>query len=68
MYRHKLVSLLIVVWSMGLVTWVVWRVFSVSPPDIPVTTVTALGTVFGLPALAFGVWQWRNGGKREPHD
>lgn len=61
-HRHGLVTLLVVLWTLALVSWVVWRVFSAEPPDIPLGTVTALGTVFGLPAIAVGLWKWRNGG------
>ena len=61
-YKHKIVSLLVVIWALGLTSFVTVVVF-VDPPDIPAGTVSALGVVFGLPALAVGLWQWRNGGK-----
>lgn len=62
LYDHKVVSVLTIVWMMGLVTWVTWRVFG-APPDIPTATAAAYATVFGLPALAIGLWKWRNGGE-----
>ena len=43
----------------ALVTWVTFRVFGNSPPDIPGGTVTALATVFGLPTVAYAVLQFR---------
>jgi hypothetical protein len=35
------------------------RVFGSNPPEITMGTATALGAVYGLPALAYGLWKWR---------
>ena len=43
----------------ALVTWVTVQVFGNNPPDIPSSTVAALGTVFGLPTVAYAVLQFR---------
>ena len=43
----------------ALVTWVTVQVFGDTPPDIPGGTVAALGTVFGLPTVAYAVMQFR---------
>lgn len=47
--------------ALALVTWVTIRVFGSNTPDIPMGTATALATVYGLPALAYGLWKWRGG-------
>ena len=59
MQKHMVFTLLLVVWMLSIVTWVVWRVFGEAPPDVPSSTNAALGIVFGLPALAVGLWKWR---------
>lgn len=61
LHKNAIVTLFLILWSVILVSWVVYRVFGDIPPDIPTNTVAALGTVFGLPALAFGLWKWRVG-------
>ena len=69
MNQHKIPTALIVLWMLGLVTWVTLRVFGENPPDIPGSTATALGMVYGLPAIAVGLWKWRGGRlKRKPED
>ena len=57
--NHKIVTIVVVLWLLTIVTWVTFMVFSPTPPDIPGTTVSALGIVFGLPALAVGLLKWR---------
>lgn len=64
MYKHGVITTLIVLWALVLVTWVTWRVFGDSPPDIPASTVGAFTAVFGLPAIVIGLWKWRNGGDK----
>lgn len=67
--EHKVLTALIVLWLLGLVTWVTLRVFGDNPPDIPGGTVTALATVYALPAIAVGLWKWRGGQlSRKPQD
>lgn len=56
---YKVATLLLVVHALSLVTWVTLRVFGAEPPDIPMGTATAIGAVYGLPALAYGLWKWR---------
>jgi|TARA_A100000171_G_scaffold51185_1_gene64733 hypothetical protein len=64
--ENALVTLGLVIWGLTLVTWVTWRVFGDSPPDIPMGTATAFGAVFGLPAVLAGAWKayrdWRGRG------
>ena len=58
-YRRNLfLSAVIVFWMLGLLTWVTWVTFT-DPPDIPTGTATLVGVVYGLPALAVGLWKWR---------
>lgn len=59
LYKNKIISSLIVLWGLGLTTFVTIRVFSVIPPDIPLGTATAFATLFSLPALAIGLYKWR---------
>ena len=58
--RHSAFTLFMIVWALGLTTWVTWRVFSPEPPNIPGTTAVAFATLFALPALAVGLWKWRH--------
>ena len=60
LYRHRVVTLLIVAWALGLVTWVTVTVFN-DLDSITANVAAALATVFALPALAFGLWKWRAG-------
>jgi len=60
-YRHKIITALLVLHSLSLVTWVTIRVFGDNPPEISAGTATALTAVYGLPALAYGLWKWRGG-------
>jgi hypothetical protein len=57
--RHMLFTVFFVSWMFGIVSWVTWRVFSPEPPVISGTTAAALATVYGLPAVAVGLWKWR---------
>ena len=62
MERHYILTLLIVVWLLGLVsavTLITW----IRPPDIPGTTAAALGTVYGIVPITIGLWRWRRGQK-----
>lgn len=56
-------TILFIVWTLALTTWVTFRVFSDTPPDIPMGTVTAFATLFGLPVAGFGLWKWRHSGE-----
>jgi len=58
--RHRVISAALVLHALGLVTWVTIRVFGDNPPQVPVGTATALGAVYGLPTLAYGLWRWRS--------
>jgi len=58
-YRNRVISVLAVLWGMGIVTYATLRVFGV------VTTVTgevvaAYTALLGIPASVFGLWKWRN--------
>jgi hypothetical protein len=57
--RHQIITAILVIHAIGLVTWVTLRVFGSNPPEITMGTATALGAVYGLPALAYGLWKWR---------
>jgi hypothetical protein len=58
-YRRNLwLTALLVLWMMGLVTWVTWVVFT-DPPEIPATTAGVVATIYALPGVAVGLWKWR---------
>lgn len=59
LYKHKIISAFLVLWMVCLVSVITIKVFF-APVDIPAGTITAFGTVFGLPALVIGLWKWRN--------
>jgi len=57
-------SLILAGWMMGLLTWVTHQVFT----DISLitgTVATALGIVFGLPAIILTLIQWRHKHKED---
>jgi len=59
LHKYRIISTLFIVWAMVMVTVAICFTF-INPPDIPLGTVTALGSVLGLPAVAVGLYQWRN--------
>ena len=60
LYRHKIISALLVIWLMAIVSFVVYQVFSCDAIEISGQTAALASTVFGFPALAIGLWKWRN--------
>jgi hypothetical protein len=58
----RLFDELVLVWAAALITWVVSRVFSQQPPDIPGSggTVAALSLVIGLLGTAVAFYKWFN--------
>ncbi len=62
-YTYKIPTILILVWVLGLVTWVTMQVFSATPPVISMGTASAFSAILGLPAIAVGLWKWRNTGE-----
>ena len=60
MRENRVLAAVVILWAVGLVTWVTWRVFGPEPPEIAAGTATALGAVYGLPALAIGLLRWRD--------
>lgn len=56
--RARCLTVLLVIWVTAVVTWVVWRTFGDSPPDIPNGTVAALTAVTALPGVVYGLFQW----------
>jgi phosphate/sulfate permease len=63
-HEHGILVILFVLWALALVTWVVFVTFT-KTPDIPGTTATLVGSIIGLPATAFGIWQWRVGKQKK---
>ena len=62
--KNKIVSLILVLWTYGLMTWVVYRVFAdISLINASVTA--AMTAVVGIPAVAIGLFKWRRGGKAD---
>jgi len=61
MEKYKLLSAILVIWTYGLLTWVVFRVFD-DISLINAAVVSALGTVVGVPAAAVALFKWRRGG------
>jgi len=59
--KNKIVSLILVLWTYGLMTWVVYRVFD----DVTLingAVTAAMTAVVGIPAVAIGLFKWRRGG------
>ena len=63
LYRYRVLSALAVVWALGLVTYATLRVFGVVT-EVNGAVATAYSALLGIPAAAFGLWRWRNGGDR----
>lgn len=51
-------SLIWQIWLMVVLSWVISRVFGIAPPDVPMGTATAVGAVFGLPALIYEMFKF----------
>lgn len=67
-YRHYGLTLLIVVWGLGLFTAITLKVFF-EPVLIPTETVAAYGTFFAMFGIVIGLFKWRRGkGKHEEED
>lgn len=49
------VALLSIVWCLVILTWVIWRCFGATPPDIPNGTALALASVTALLAVTLGL-------------
>lgn len=61
-HRQGLITILVVLWTLGIVTFVTIQVFSDTPPDIPGGTVTAFGAVLSsILAVGFTFYKWRIG-------
>lgn len=52
-----ILTFLIVAWFMSIVTFATWLVLT-TPVEIPASTAAVLGTIYGIPALAAGLWKW----------
>ena len=59
LFKRGILTSLIVVWAIGVVSFVTIVTF-VYTPDIPTGTAAALATVYGLPAVAVGLYKWRS--------
>lgn len=63
-HKHGLVAILVLLWSVGVTTYIVLRVFSDNPPEISNGTVAALSAVLtSLLAVGYGFYKWRVTGK-----
>jgi hypothetical protein len=52
-------TVVLVVWLLGLLTWLSVYTF-VHTPDVPTGTATLLGTIYGsIGAGAISLWKWR---------
>jgi len=58
-YKHAILSTVIVLWMIAIVSWVTYQVFA-DLSKITTQAAAAYATLFALPAIAVGVWQWRN--------
>ncbi len=58
--KNKIISAILVLWTYGLVTWVVYKVFD-DVTLINATVTSALTVVIGIPAVAIGLFKWRRG-------
>ncbi len=60
MEKNKIISAILVLWTYGLMTWVVYRVFD-DVTLINAAVTGALTAVVGIPAVAIGLFKWRRG-------
>jgi len=56
--NYGVVTVLIVLWSIALTTWVTYKMF-VDITAISTQATVAFATLFALPSIGVGVWQWR---------
>lgn len=61
LFANAVITLLLVVWGIGLATWVTYQMFT-DISQISAASATAYATLFALPASVIGLWKWRNGG------
>ena len=50
-------TFIIVLWFLGIVTVATWFIIT-DPQEIPLSAVTVLGTIYGIPAIAASLWKW----------
>lgn len=55
--QHKFFRRLVLIWSMTLITWVVFQVFA-EPSTITAASATALATIVGLLATAIAFYNY----------
>ena len=60
MEKNKILSAILVLWTYGLMTWVVYKVFD-DVTLINAAVTSALTVVVGIPAVAIGLFKWRRG-------
>lgn len=58
--KNKILSSILVLWTYGLMTWVVFKVFD-DVTLINAAVTSALTVVVGVPAVAIGLFKWRRG-------
>lgn len=56
--KNKIISAILVIWTYGLLTWVVFKVFA-DVTLINAAVVSALASAVGIPAVAVGIFKWR---------
>lgn len=57
--QKGIVTMAVLAWVLGLVTYATIRAFGADPPDIPAGTATVLVALYSLPPAGFALWQWR---------
>jgi len=62
MEKNKILSAILVLWTYGLMTWVVYKVFD-DVTLINAAVTSALTVVVGIPAVAIGLFKWRRGNR-----
>lgn len=64
LYNYPIVSILVVVWVLVIVTFATWKVFMLAKV-VDAALASCYAALLGLPAVSFGVFQWRMNQKKD---
>ena len=65
--KYRVLRRIAFLWSLSLVTWVTYQVFT-DPPQISAGTATAYGTAVGVLSTVIGFYKWSRFKQEREHD
>lgn len=64
LYNYPIISIIIVLWVLAIVTFATVKVFLLAKV-VDAALASCYAALLGLPAVGFGVFQWRMGQKKD---